>query len=212
MDQLREKLQGILVGGMAADPLLHAEQVARVAGVLHEAFTKVGLRCTLVGGSAIEVHAPGVYKSGDVDLVIDSDFGADLNGRIKQVFEELGFKSHDRHWTIGDLFVEVPSHDLSDPAEVLRYGDAVFEVVTKEVVLADRIVGFKQWGYTGFGQQAIDMLAAFGDHLDMSWLEPKLRSEDSWDAFEAIRSLAQSEQRVTDETLTALLGRLRRKP
>ncbi len=209
---MREKLRTIIAGGMAAEPLQHAEQVAGVAGVLHEAFTKAGLRCTLVGGSAIEVHAPGVYKSGDIDFVIESIRGANLNGRIREVFQELGFSRRDRHWSIGDLFVEVPSHDLSDPAEVLRYGDAVFEVVKKEVVLADRIVGFKQWGYTGYGQQAIDMLAAFGDRLDMSWLEPKLRSENSLDAFEALRDLAESDQPVTAEGLTALVGRLRRKP
>jgi hypothetical protein len=52
---------------MARDPLLHAEQVAAIAGVLHEAFERAGLSATMVGGSAIEIHAPGIYASGDLN-------------------------------------------------------------------------------------------------------------------------------------------------
>jgi len=53
------------------------------------------------------------------------------------------------------------------------------------------------------------MLAAFGDELDMKWLEPKLRSEGSWDAVEALRELARSREPVTAQSLVALLDRLR---
>ena len=194
---------------MSTDALKHAQQVAQIAAVLHEAFTKVGLRCTVVGGSAIEIHAPGVYKSGDIDVVIDAVCAANLEARIREVFEGLGFARQGRHWVQGDLFVEVPSHDLSDPSEVVRVGDALLRVVTKEVVLADRIVGFKHWNETGYGVQAIDMLAAFGDELDMTWLEPKLRSEGSWDAFEALRELARSREAVTAQSLLAVVDRLR---
>jgi hypothetical protein len=209
MKPLRERLAAILAGGLSIDALKHAEQVAQIAAVLHEAFTAVGLRCTVVGGSAIEIHAPGVYKSGDIDVVIDAARGPELEQRIRDVFEGLAFARRGRHWVQRDLLVEVPSHDLSDPSEVVRVGDAVFRVVTKEVVLADRIVGFKHWKETGYGEQAIDMLAAFGDELDMTWLEPKLRSEGSWDAFEALRELARSREPVTAQSLLALVERLR---
>jgi len=149
MNALRERLAAILADGLSTDALKHAEQVAQIAAVLHEAFTKVGLRCTVVGGSATELHAPGVYKSGDIDVVIDAVRAANLEPRIREVFEGLGFAREGRHWVQRDLFVEVPSHDLSDPSEVVRVGDAVFRVVTKEVVLADRVVGFKHWKETG---------------------------------------------------------------
>ena len=149
MSALRDKLAGILAGGLSVDALKHAEQVAQIAAVLHEAFTAVGLRCTVVGGSAIEIHAPGVYKSGDIDVVIDGARTATLEPRIKEVFEGLGFARQGRHWVQGDLFVEVPSHDLSDPSEVVRVGDAVFRVVTKEVVLADRGVSLETAGFEG---------------------------------------------------------------
>ncbi len=79
--------------------------------------------------------------------------------------------------------MEVPSHTLDGPGEEIRIGGYVFRIVKKEKLLAQRIVGFKQWGYTGYGQQAIDMLAAFGKELDLSWLRPELEREDSYDAY-----------------------------
>jgi hypothetical protein len=209
MADLRARLSAVLANGLSGDALQHAEQVAQIAAVLHEAFERVGLRCTLVGGSAIEIHAPGVYTSGDIDVVIDAVRVTDLQLLIGDVFENLGFSRKGRHWVFGDLFVEVPSHDLTDPSEIVRVGTAVFRVVTKEVVLADRIVGFKQWEETGYGEQAVEMLAAFGLDLDMSWLEPRLRAEGSWDAFEALSEVVRGQAPVTAASLESLLRRLR---
>jgi hypothetical protein len=77
-------------------------------------------------------------------------------------------------------------------------------------LLRDRVVGFKQWEYTAYGQQAVDMLAAFGDELDEAWLLKELRREASLDALEALRALAESDQRVTEGVLRNLLDRLHR--
>ena len=71
-DSRSDQLQEILGAGLARDPLKHAEQVARVAGVLHQAFGESGLRSTVVGGPAIELHAPGLYVSGDIDLIVEN--------------------------------------------------------------------------------------------------------------------------------------------
>jgi len=188
------------------DPLKHAEQIATIAGVLHRAFGESGLRSTVVGGSAIELHAPGIYVSGDIDLVVERLH--DQAAGIDVVFDSLGFQKEGRHWRIADLFVEVPSHVLSDPSEFMRVGSAVFEVVTKEVVLADRIVGYRQWKVHAWGQQAIDLLAAFGDDLDEEWLRSKLQREGSLDAFGPLRRLAETEKPVSRDVLDALLKEL----
>lgn len=148
-----------------------------------------------------------MYQTGDIDLVVER-MRHDAE-RIETVFEALGFERGGRHWQIGDLFVEVPSTTLSDPSEFMRVGSAVFEIVTKEVVLADRIVGFRQWGALAWGQQALDLLAAFGDELDEEWLRAKLRREGSLDALQPLRGLATSDEPVSRETLEALLKRLR---
>jgi len=133
LEDRREQLRTVLKPGLSKEPLGHAEQVARIAGILHEAFRDAGLRSTVVGGSAIELHAPGIYVSGDIDLVVEA-----------------------------------------------------------------------------WGQQAIDLLAAFAGDLDEEWLRAKLEKEGSLDALEPLRRLAESNERVTREVLEALLRNLSR--
>lgn len=136
MATLRERLRAITSEGPATNPRRHAEQVARIAGVLHEAFEAASLRVTLVGGSAIEVHAPGIYKSGDLDILVRAHGGRRRRTEVAAVFEGLGFRREGRLWWIDDFVVDEHGDDLEDEVEFMRLGDAVFEVLSKEAVLA----------------------------------------------------------------------------
>ncbi|MBI4542324.1 MAG: hypothetical protein HY705_04780 [Gemmatimonadetes bacterium] len=208
LEPLREKLRQAARERVSKDPLRHPQQVAQIAAILYDAFKRGGLESTLVGGSAIEVHAPGVYISGDIDLIIEK-MRRDA-APIEDVFKLLGFRRYGRHWIIGDWFIEVPGTHLSDPAELMRVGSETFRVITKEAVLAERIIGFRHWQTTAYGQQALDMLAAFGDELDLPWLKKRLKDEASYDAYLELSKLAISEEPVTETTLGKLLDQLRR--
>jgi hypothetical protein len=159
LQDLRSELDQLLGQGMAEDPIQHARQVAEIAGILHSAFEPEGFEVTMVGGSAIEVHAPGIYRSGDLDLVIERASGKEA--RRDEIFKALGFE---------------------------------------------------HWKHTAYGEQAIDMLAAFEGDLDMSWLGPELRREDAFDALEELRKLASSNEPVTDQVLRAMIDELHRRP
>jgi hypothetical protein len=209
MDRLRTRLEDILAPGLANEPMAHARQVAGVAGVLHSALAAHHFVATLVGGSAIEIHAPGIYMSGDLDLVIEG--GQAAAATREEVFEALGLTRVGRHWRHGDLFVETVPGPVAGPAELVEVGGAAFKVVRKEVPLRDRVVGFKHWRHTAYGDQAIAMLLAFGEDLDMGWLEPELRREDAMDAFQELSSLASSDEPVTHERLLALVDRLQQR-
>jgi hypothetical protein len=208
LENLRARLEAMLASGMAEEPIEHATQVAEIAAVLHSALSQDGFEVTLVGGSAIEVHAPGIYRSGDLDVVIEKAHGRQK--RRDEIFQALGFDRAGRHWRHGDQLFVV-SGPVAGPAEEVRVGDAEFRVVKKEVPLRDRLVGFKHWKHTAYGEQAIDMIAAFGDDLDMSWLGPELQREDSMDALEALRQLASSQEQVTDQVLRNLIANLNRR-
>ncbi len=195
---------------MSDDPIRHAEQVAEVAAILHQAFTPEGFTVTLVGGSAIEIHAPGIYVSGDMDLVIERM--ASASKHVDRIFEGMGFKKKGgRHWIMEDLFIETVGGPVAGPTEEVRVGESVFRIVTKEVPLRDRVVGFKHWRQTAYGEQAVEMLVAFGAELDQSWLVPELEREDSVDAFTALRDLAQSSRPVTADVLNVMLEELWRR-
>jgi len=212
--ELRGELDAALSNGMHAEPVAHAGQVAAIAAALWRAFQSVGLECVLVGGSAIEVHAPGIYVSGDVDVVLDGFGRTGVRETAGAVLAALGFARAGRHWTRGDLFVEVPSLALDDPTELVRVGALQFRVVRKEVLLRDRVVGFLHWRQPAYGQQAIDLIAAFDPgELDEPWLRSALRREGAEAAYDALRALeAEGDTPVTLTTLERLLDALRRPP
>jgi hypothetical protein len=198
---------------MAAEPIAHARQVAAVAAALWRAFGSVGLECVLVGGSAIEVHAPGVYVSGDIDIVLDGAGRAGVRDTAAEVLAALGFVRSGRHWTRGDLFLELPSVRLDDPAELVRVDEFTFCIARREVLLRDRIVGFLHWRQPAYGQQAIDLLAAFDpSELDAEWLRAELTREGAAQAYDALRTLAASDAPVTEAALDELIERLRSSP
>lgn len=57
-------------------------------------------------------------------------------------------------------------------------------------------------------EQAIDMLAAFGDELDMQWLEAHLKQEHAWDAFIELSKVARGSAPVSHDSLRRLARRL----
>lgn len=206
MKQFRARLEQVLSGGLANDPVAHAEQVAKIAGILHDAFEAAGFNCTLVGGAAMEIHAPGIHRSGDLDVIIERLVNS--RGEKDQIFQSLGLTPKGRHWVKGTLFIETPPSPVAGPVEEVRIADSVFRIVKKEVILRDRVVGFKQWNETGYGAQAIEMLAAFGDQIDMSWLGPELEREDSLDAYFALCELLEQGSKVTTDVLNDVLLKL----
>jgi len=205
--RLRQKLDDIVGKGLSADPATHALQVAGVAGILTQAFERAALRVTLVGGGAIEIHAPGTYLSHDVDVVLEGT--GDVGPKAERIFRALGFTKVHRHWVYGEkLFVETVPRPVAGPTEVVEIGDARFRVVKKEVPLRDRVVGFKHWEVTAYGAEAMAMIVAFAGELDEAWLLDELEREDAVDALEALQDLVESEMAVTEEVLRDLLDRL----
>lgn len=187
----------------------HVRRLAKSAAIISEALRREGLEATVVGGSAIEIHAPDAYATTDLDLVVTQRFGIDWNEVQARTFQALGFTRSARHWVREDLYVEIPGRTMSDPVVVMGIDPFPLRVVTKEVVLADRIVGFKYWGVVDYGIQAVAMLDAFGAELDEDSLRQHLGREQAEDAYELLRRLAASDEPVDAERVESELSALR---
>lgn len=194
-DELRQALDDAW-----ASDRTHVERITLVAAVLTTALQEAGMTATLVGGGAVEFYAPNAYTTTDIDLVVEGRTRDAIDG----VFTTLGMRRQGRHWVRGDLFVEVPGDYLSEPADEFGFGPLTLRVIRKEYVLGDRIVGFRHWKYWGYGQQAIDLITAFGNELDEDVLRGYLRKEGSEDAFDLLRDVAASEGTLTERALDAL--------
>lgn len=164
----------------------HVEKITVAAAVISEVLRQRGMEATLVGGSAIEFHAPDVYATSDLDFIVEGRARADIDSALT----EFGFARRGRHWVLGDLFVEVPGNWMSDPVEVVEIGALRLRVVRREIVLADRIIGFKHWRTTAYGAQALALLEAFGASMDEQLLRDRLRAEHAEDALDALIALS----------------------
>jgi hypothetical protein len=189
-----------------ADDRPHVEKLTIAAAVISEVLRQHGMEATLVGGGAVEFHAPGTYATSDIDLVVEGRTREDLDAALTA----FGFARRGRHWVLGDLFVEVPGNYMSDPVDVVAIGSLSLRVVRREVVLADRIIGFKHWRATAYGAQAIALLDALGDTIDEASLRHRLAEENAEDALDALRAVARDMRGtpVTHEALRAILDRL----
>ena len=183
----------------------HVEKLTVAAAVISELLRQHGMQATLVGGGAIEFYASDVYTTSDIDLVVEGRTRHDLDVALT----DFGFSRRGRHWVLGDVFVEVPGHVMPDPVEVVSVGSLTLRLVRREVVLADRIIGYRHWAATAYGAQAIALLALFGASLDEHMLRKRVRTEGAEDALDALRTLAEQDVVVSEEELRRLLERLR---
>jgi len=199
------ELRALLDATLAGDRP-HVEKLTVTAAVVSAVLRREGMEATLVGGGAIEFHAAEIYTTSDIDLVVEGRTRAAMDSALTA----FGMTRSGRHWLIGGMFIEVPGNAMTDPTETAMVGPLPLRVVRREIALADRIIGFRHWGATGYGAQAVAMLALFGATLDEAMLLQRLRDEGAVDALEPLRLLARSESRVDDAELGALLDRLKR--
>lgn len=208
----RVALGAVASEGLSTEPARRAEQIAAVMSALTDAFRERSLRAVLVGGSAIEVWAPGAHVSDDMDIVVTGSLSESrpLPDRVADVFQELGFKKQGLGWLLGPIYVHVVGYDMYEPSATVELGALRFEAVEPEVPLADRMVGFKHWpNTTSYGQQAIAMLESLGDSLNEERLREQLVREDALDVLEALRALMRSGDQITEPVLSELQQRLR---
>jgi hypothetical protein len=178
----------------------HVERVVLAAAIIATALERAGMRATLVGGAAIEFHAPDAYVTADLDFVVE---GRD-RAAIGEVLKALGMRAEGRHWVQGDLYVEVPGSYLSEPVDTVEIGALSLRVIRKEYVLGDRIIGYRWWKYAGYALQAIDMLAALASELDEAALRAHLRKEGAEDTYDLLLGFIASGIQPTTASLDAL--------
>lgn len=204
LSDLRDTLDEFFGDDALRDENRHTERMTLVCAVVCDAFKRRGMRATVVGGGAVEFHAPGAYTTFDTDLVVEPATTRPDRSALDGVFGALGFiKGPARHWVRDDFLIEVPSSHLEGPAEEHQVGPHTFRVVKKEVVLVERLVEFYQTGHTGYGAQAIAMIRAFGAELEPELLERLLHEQEVRVVYELMKQLASSDVEITDDLLRA---------
>jgi len=138
--------------------------------------SKAGLKNILVGGAVAAIYSKGAYKSGDLDIVIDSYLP--IKQKLEKTMNSLGFKKETRHWVHPDcrhLFVEfcAPPVAIGDesniaPEEIKKEGVSIY-ILSPTDCVKDRLAGYIHWNARECLDQA--KLVAASNSINLNEIE-----------------------------------------
>lgn len=157
--------------------------------------SKSGLKNVLVGGAVAAIYSEGIYKSGDLDFVIDSFLVTKKS--IETAMSKIGFKKVSRHWVhpeCNHLYVEFcnPPVSIGDefpitPIEIQKEGVSIY-ILSPTDCVKDRLASYIHWNALECFDQAVWVAKA---NL-INWPEIKkwCKSEtvDGYKVYEKLRN------------------------
>ena len=161
------------------------------AGWLNTFLEERGMgRIIITGGFAVEIYTGRVYRTMDVDVIVEGDvriiesFLAGFSERIGRgflpIYDVLSLKSIDIVSTVynrGKLPVKILVE------EYYVYLDPV------EDLIAIYLDGWKNWGSTEDRDKAIWLMATWANKLDLEYLEEICRSRRVFDKLVELKQL-----------------------
>lgn len=204
-ERLREELHRVAAREQPDDPVEHARCVTEIARLLSLAFEKVGVSPVVVGGSALEIHAPGVDKSDDIDIVAEGiGLANDVISapEVEEVATKLEIEREGRLLFIDNWVIDLVGRTLEGEPDSLDTGDGTILVLAQEDVIADRIRIFLHWDDVSAGLQAAELIGVLGDDLDWKRLEEQcLEHSEERSAVGQLRQLIDSGDEINRKRL-----------
>lgn len=157
---------------------------------------KNGIHTILVGGAVVSVYTDGLYRSGDLDLVLDTVLAKNL----PQLMAEIGFKlevgRHYKHPACSHLFVEFASPPASigedsriTPAE-RKVDGTIIRIYSPTDCVRDRLASYIHFKARDCLDQAV--LVAQAHPVDLDKIKKWCRAEGAPTAYEEFVGLVRS--------------------
>lgn len=162
-----------------------------------------GIRSVLVGGAVVAIYTEGLYRSGDLDMIVDS-FERD---HLKKVLGSLGFtpskSRYFQHPECDHLFLEFPPGPVEigeefpvTPDEIMVNGRAL-QLLSPTDCVKDRLAGFIHWKSRANFDQAVLVCRRQAGRVNLQRVKAWCVTEGAVDAFEelslAVATSCQSE-------------------
>jgi hypothetical protein len=114
-----------------ATDLPHVRRMTTAVAIISTALRARGMEATLVGGGAIEFHAPGAYTTSDIDLVVEGKTRVELDAALQALAMIAAFgDSLDEHL----LRQRLRAEDAEDAYDALR------RIAARQVAITDDLL------------------------------------------------------------------------
>ncbi|MCX8198538.1 MAG: hypothetical protein N3E36_00680 [Sulfolobales archaeon] len=152
-------------------------------------------RIVITGGFAVELYTGRVYRTMDVDIIIEGSEAVDIVKKFLESFSD----------SIGRGFL--PSYDILqlksidivssvytkqvEPVEVCIEGLCAYVEPVEELIIT-YLSGWKYWGSTEDRDKALWLLASWFNKVDWAFLENRALNNNVYDRLLELRRLLES--------------------
>ncbi len=139
-----------------------------------------GVKCVVVGGSAVEFYTRDWYATGDIDLAVTKD----KRKVIDQVLREMDFTSEGRMWVREDLnlYIETPGDIQTlniDKSTKIETDVGYVYIIGLEDIILDRISAAIHWKSESDKEQAIRISSTHYDNIDWPYVRNKAKKDNA---------------------------------
>lgn len=153
-----------------------------------------GIRSVLVGGAVVSIYTEGLYRSGDLDLVLDDS----CREQLTEVLAGIGFvpsqSRYFKHPSCSHLFIEFPRGPVEIGEEFPIVPDEI-EVAGKMLRLLsptdsvkDRLAGYIHWKSRSYFDQAVLICRRQLQRVDIIAVRDWCEKEGGKVAFEELKN------------------------
>ncbi len=174
------------------------ERVLRFLAWLNRRFEELGIgRIVITGGFAVEILSGRVYRTADVDLIVEG-VGADrvLEEVLKVIAERVG-----REWVLppelSDRGIDIVSTACArcgDRVVRLVVDDAWIYVEPPEELVVRYLAEWRYWGSSEGLEKAACLYAALRDRLDAEYLRKRAEEEGVLSELEILERIVGRER------------------
>lgn len=120
-----------------------------------------GISSVLVGGAVVAIYTEGLYRSGDLDMVLDAAASEKLEQALKKIGFEPSRSRYFKHPECPHLFLEFPRGPVEigeeypvTPAEIEIEGRTL-RILSPTDSVKDRLAGYIHWKSRVYLEQAV---------------------------------------------------------
>lgn len=157
---------------------------------------KNGIQTILVGGAVVSIYTEGLYRSGDLDLVLDTVMAKDLPKRMAEIGFKVEAGRHYRHPTCSHLFVEFasPPASIGEDSSIIpaerKVDGTVIRLYSPTDCVRDRLASYIHFKARDCLDQAV--LVARSHPVDLEKIKRWCRAEGAAAAYEEFVSLVRT--------------------
>jgi len=150
---------------------------------------KHGIRSVLVGGAVVSIYTEGLYRSGDLDLVLEEADQMKLDTTLKKLGFQPSKSRYYKHPECRHLFLEFPRGpvEIGDEypivAEEIEVEGQVIRLLSPTDSVKDRLAGYIHWQSRANFDQALLICQRQPKRVNMKAVKKWCQNEGGIEAY-----------------------------